>query len=379
MARRAMGSALACLVLTLGLTACEDDIVVVDDPGGVPAAPRALDGFYYAGVVTLTWELAPEWDGEPFRVYGRRVTDASYFFIAEVTSCIDGVCSYQDTNVLGGETYEYYVAAVDPVSGEENATPSSVTIVVPTFTPPPVPDAPRAIALDDALFLTWGTASRGAADFSHYKVYQELSGDAFLLGETDSEGFLDLLAANGETYGYFVTSVDSDGHESSGSVLAEGTPRPDFTAEFMYALGADPSSAGFRFQPDETTSPVGSGTAVDNHFRLESDTNGWWLVPMGSTQVYDAGFTTALKCGPAADEGCVDVSVAPASGYTSLDTQLVVESAYVLRVEGDDGMTHYGVIRVTHLGADQTGDLMIFDWAYQLQPGNPDLVSPVGG
>ena len=377
MTRRAMGSALGCLILMLGLAACEDDVIYVDDD--LPAAPRALQGFYYAGVVTLTWELAPDWVDEPFRVYGRRDSDSDYFFIAEVTSCIDGVCSYQDTNVLGGETYVYYVAAVSPVTGEENPSESSVSIVVPEFTPPPVPDAPRVIALDDATFLAWGAASRNAADFSHYKVYQDLSGEAFLLGETDSEGFLDLLAANGETSAYFVTSVDSDGHESTGSVLAEGTPRPDFTAEFMYDLAADPTASGFRFQSDETTAAVGSGTAADNHFRLESDTSGWWLVPMSGTAIYEAGFTTALKCGVAADAGCTDVSVAPTSGYSTVDVPLVVESSYVLRVEGDDGLTHYGVIRVTHLGTDQVGDLMIFDWAYQLQPDNLDLVSPAGG
>jgi hypothetical protein len=50
----------------------------------------------------------------------------------------------------------------------------------------------------------------------------------------------------------------------------------------------------------------------------------------------------------------------------------------VLRVTGDDGLVHYGVIRVETLGYDQNGyALMIFDWAYQLQAGNPSL-SPVG-
>ena len=61
------------------------------------------------------------------------------------------------------------------------------------------------------------------------------------------------------------------------------------------------------------------------------------------------------------------------------DVPLAVESSYVLRVIGDDGLTHYGVIRVTHLGYDQNGDsIMIFDWAYQLQPGNRSLAPQPG-
>ncbi len=38
-------------------------------------------------------------------------------------------------------------------------------------------------------------------------------------------------------------------------------------------------------------------------------------------------------------------------------------------------MARYGAVRVTLLGTDQAGDeLMIFDWAYQLQAGNPQVV-----
>jgi len=50
------------------------------------------------------------------------------------------------------------------------------------------------------------------------------------------------------------------------------------------------------------------------------------------------------------------------------------QATYVLRVIGDDGAQHFGAIRVSLLGFDQDGAaLMIFDWAYQLQPGNPSL------
>jgi hypothetical protein len=32
------------------------------------------------------------------------------------------------------------------------------------------------------------------------------------------------------------------------------------------------------------------------------------------------------------------------------------------------------VIRVTHVGSAQDGAIAIFDWAFQLQPGNPALI-----
>lgn len=372
-------SVMGFLVLMLSVAACTDDIIYVDENAGVPAAPRALAVTYYAGSVQVTWELAPSWDGEAFRVYSRRVTDSSWFFIAEVTSCVQEFCLYEDLNVVAGETYEYLVSAVND-AGVETDSDVSVEVFVPQFTPPPIPDLPAVIALDNANYVAWGAASRGVADFSHYKIYLDDAGDSFLLGETDSEGFLDLLAANGSTYGYFVTAVDADGHESDGSSVAEGTPRPDFTGEWVYDFFDVPASSGFRFAEDESVLPILDGNDISRHFRLETDVNGWWLVPGPDAAVYPLGFaTTALRCGPAADAACVDLATAPLSGYVVQDLPLATQESYVLRVLGDDGQIHYGVIRVDLLGFDQNDDaLMIFDWAYQLQAGNPDLIEGVG-
>jgi len=112
---------------------------------------------------------------------------------------------------------------------------------------------------------------------------------------------------------------------------------------------------------------------------MEVDADGWWLVPGPGAEVYD-GFweTTALKCGVASDFDCFSLDTAPLTGYTSLDMPLYPQSTYVLRVLGDDGMLHYGAIRVSLLGYDQYGaSIMIFDWEYQLQTGNPNLSSRV--
>ena len=89
----------------------------------------------------------------------------------------------------------------------------------------------------------------------------------------------------------------------------------------------------------------------------------------------EGSYTTALKCGVAADAQCQDWTTAPTSGYVGGDMFLEPELSYMLRVVGDDGQIHYGTIRVALLGTDQTGaEIMIFDWAYQLQAGNPQLV-----
>ena len=362
------------LPLIFALGACtDDDFLVVEDD--YPVAPRELSAWYYDQAVYITWELAPGWNDEAFRVYGRRTSDSGYYLIAEVTNCSGGLCSYTDVNILPDITYEYYVAAVSN-SGTETPTDWSVEVFVPAPVPPADPGSVEAVALDNAVFLRWSANARTAADFSFYRVYLlEGDGSTFLLGETDSEGFLDLLAQNGNTYSYFATAVDDQGHESSGSVAAVGTPRPDYHGEWIYAFEDVPGSSGFRFEVDEMNYPIMEGTSPDRHFRMEVDQDGWWLVPGPGTQIYDGLWeTTALKCGVASDSDCFALDVAPLTGYGSFDMPLYTQSTYVLRVTGDDGQQHYGAIRVELLGYDQDGAaIMIFDWEYQLQAGNPNL------
>ena len=169
--------------------------------------------------------------------------------------------------------------------------------------------------------------------------------------------------------------MDDQGHESFGSETATGTPRPDYHGEWIYAYEDVPTQAGFRFSQDELTYPILDGNDPTRHFRVEVDAGGWWLVPGPGTEVYDGLFeTTALKCGVGSDSDCVALDQAPLVGYTNLDMPLYPQTTYVLRTVGDDGLTHYGVIRVTLLGFDQDGaSIMVFDWAYQLQAGNPNL------
>lgn len=357
--------------LALLTGACSDNTIVTV---AEPAPPRSLSGVFQSGAVILDWELDPNWDGESFRVYSKRSTDPDFFLIAEVTSCAGGVCTYTDVNVGEGQTYQYYVTAVN-IDGIETAS-STISVFVPAFDPPPPPSGVQAVALDGTVYVHWDANARSDPDFSHYRVYLADAGGDFFLGETDSEGFVDQLATNGNTYTYFVSAVDVYGDESAGSATASATPRPDYYGELILAYEDEPGLSGFRFQASESTDPIVHGDSPLRHFRLESDGFGWWLVPGPGTEITQNGvFTTALKCGVAADLGCLDMTVAPASGYTTAPVAAGPELTYALRVVGDDGQIHYGAVRVAILGFDQNdAALMIFDWAYQLQPGNPELV-----
>ena len=373
------------------LAACDSDRgVVIVDPGTDPGQPRdlfatyawVLEGFQNGQPVgypsvQVTWLPPTSWGSEVFRVYGRRASAANFTLIATVTSCTTDGCVYTDRNVAHGQEYEYYVAAHDERTGRETSSDFRDLVRVPASARPAAPVGPEAIGLDGAAFLRWSPNTANGQNVSRYLVYlTRLDGQAYSypVGQTDGTGFLDQRAENGSEYGYRIATVDTMGHVSNLSAEVLAVPRPDFTGELVYAFADSAARSGFRFQSDESTDPILSGTSAGAHWRLESSASGYFIVPLNGTQVTEYGRTTALHCGPGADAGCTAARVAPGSGYTTAPIPVDPEFSYVFRVTGSDGQLHYGVVRVTMLGADQNGrDLMIFDWAYQLLPNEPRL------
>ncbi len=381
------------LTLAAGLLlagACADDPNVIVLPGDPPGEPRDLFARYewvlegFSGTssvghpeVELTWLPPTGWRDEVFRVYGKRASTGTYSLIATVTSCTTAGCVYRDANVAPGTDYDYYVATYDEGSNQETTSEFSELVRVPAASRPAAPVSPVAVALDNAVFLDWGTPSSSVGNVSKFLVYLtrlDTEPFAYAVGQTDGNGYLDPRAANGSEYGYRVATVDTLGHVSNLSAEVFAIPRPDFRGELLYAFADSAQVSGFRFQEDENDNPILAGSSASAHFRLESDATGYRIVPLNGAQVTTFGFTTALVCGPGSDAGCTAARTAPASGYSAAPLYVDPEMSYVFRVTGNDGQLHYGVIRVAMLGSDQNGrDLAIFDWAYQLRPNSPQL------
>lgn len=382
------------LILAAGLllaAACDNDPdVVIVDPGEEPGMPTDLFA-NYAWVledfqngqpvgypsVQVTWLPPIEWDDEVFRVYGKRTSASGFSLIGTVTSCTDVGCVYTDRNVQPGGEYEYYVAAYDETSDLETASDFRDVVAVPGTQRPAPPSNLDAVGLDNAAFVRWTANSSNGNSVSRYVVYlTSLDGESTLYqaGQTDGTGFLDQRAENGSRFGYRIAALDSLGHYSNLSSEVLVSPRPDFSGELVYAFADSAAASGFRFQANEADNPIVVGSSTGAHWRLESDLTGWRIVPLNGTQVTEFGRTTALVCGPGADAGCTAARVAPTAGYTTAPIPVDAEYSYVFRVTGGDGQPHFAVLRVTMLGTDQNGrDLMIFDWAYQSRPNEPQL------
>lgn len=370
--------------------ACDNDPNVIVVPGDEPGQPTDLFATYawvledfqngqpvgYPSV-QVTWLPPVDWNDEVFRVYGKRASDSGFTLIGTVTSCTDLGCVYTDRNVQPGGSYEYYVSAYNESSNQETESDFRDVVAVPGTPRPLPPTTLDGVGLDNAAFLRWSANPANGNSASKYVVYlTSLDGEATLYqaGQTDGTGFLDQRAENGSRFGYRIATLDSLGHYSNLSAEVFVSPRPDFSGELIYAFADSAALSGFRFQSDEADNPILSGTSASAQWRLESDATGWRIVPLNGTQVTEWGRTTALVCGPGSDAGCTAARTAPTAGYTTSSIYVDPEYSYVFRVTGSDGQPHFAVLRVTMLGTDQNGrDLMIFDWAYQTMPNQPQL------
>ena len=98
-------------------------------------------------------------------------------------------------------------------------------------------------------------------------------------------------------------------------------------------------------------------------FRIERRSDGsLWLTPVRS-DVRIALYSTS----PVTDLTSIDVApVRSAFGTGAIEA--VPGYAYVFETRLTDGL-HYAALRVSHVAASY----VIFDWAYQSDPGNPEL------
>jgi hypothetical protein len=144
----------------------------------------------------------------------------------------------------------------------------------------------------------------------------------------------------------------------------------------VYASQANLAQSGFRFWRDLNANGtvqanelglIGSGSAPDVDFVVQRD-------GLGGLQFRPVRAGTGVEAygaGPVGD--LTDIDWAPNQLYSSAPISALVGWGYVFEMDGGDGFARYGAVRVSFVGQDY----LILDWAYQTDPGNPELV--VGG
>jgi hypothetical protein len=110
--------AIAILILPL-VAGCSDDCIECSDPAGTNAPPFPPDGvFSVTGdeVVTVCWNQSTDPGVVAYGIYVNDTEDGTYDWIADVDArdaCSDGLCCFDDTDVLNGETWYYAVTSIN--------------------------------------------------------------------------------------------------------------------------------------------------------------------------------------------------------------------------------------------------------------------------
>lgn len=250
--------------------------------------------------------------------------------------------------------------------------------------PPDVPASLSSTSLDGAVALTWSdnayTADPG--NFQNYRIYstsynldQNLCGNAWQLeGTTVAPEFVVGALANGVPRCFTVTAVSVDGFESDRSPLRNDTPRPDSRNVVVYAFQAQTAGSGFRFWDDlngdrlvqgSELGLIRAGSAPDIDFAVDRDGSGnLFLTPIRpgtGVEYYDANNPV---------EDLTSIDFAANQTYRTTPIQALPGYGYVFEMDGGDGFLRYGAVRVTHVGQN----FLIMDWAFQTDPGNPELI-----
>jgi hypothetical protein len=362
------------LLLLSGLVGCE--VTGATTPID-PAAPTNLsfqlspsgDPNVPLGIL-LTWVPPSNGRAVTFDVYG---LSNSTGWIRRATTTSP---SFHDAGVPQAQ---YYVAAIDD-QGAEMGRSAIVTVDLTNRLPAPL--GLTSTTLNSAIQLSWSdnAVQAGGSTFDHYRVYSSDYSSAqggciapwSFEGSTVSDAFIAGNLTNGVRRCFTVSAISVDGHESIWSDARLDTPRLDARSALVYVGEARTDSAAFVFN-DEVAKKfgiVGATTRTDADFTVNRLSDGTvWMTPARSGSMVRAYATTTLP-------DLTSIDRAPPSGYQATAIQAAPGIGYVFRLDEADG-THYGAMRVQYVAKD----FVVFDWAYQIGVGNPELSAgrAVGG
>lgn len=221
--------------------------------------------------------------------------------------------------------------------------------------PPAVPRGLHSITGDQEVMLIWYENTE--PDLAGYRIYRSLtpSGYYYEIGQTNLDYFLDFGLLNGQTYYYAIVAFDYNDNESDLSYeIVYDTPRPEGYNEQIFDYHEYPDYAGWDFS-------IYSIIPYDHpycDFYFSRVGNASYLYTgRTDTWIQDFGYTESLD----------EITYAPQYGWSTTGVvEAILGHTYIFWIWDN----HFAKVRLRAIGPDY----VIFDWAYQIDPGNPELV-----
>lgn len=250
--------------------------------------------------------------------------------------------------------------------------------------PPDVPASLSSTSLDGAIALTWtdNSYTSDPGTFQNYRIYstsynldQNVCGSSWQLeGTTVAPEFVVGALTNGIPRCFSVTATSVDGFESDRSPLRSDTPRPDSRNIILYATQFQAAGSGFRFWDDLN----GDGAVQANELGLVRSSAGSDIDFFVDRDGVGDLYLTPVRAGTGVEyydnnnpvEDLTSIDFAADRTYRTTGILAIPGYGYVFEMDGGDGFKRYGAVRLSHVGQD----FLILDWAYQTDPGNPELL-----
>jgi fibronectin type 3 domain-containing protein len=185
------------------------------NPSGAttPAIPSGLMATAGNAQVSLTWSTAT--NATSYHVKRATTTGGPYTQVSTPTTA-----TFADTGLTNGTTYFYVVSAVNSAGESANSSEASAKPAAPAQAPN-APTALMATAGNAQVSLSW-SASATATSYN-VKRSTTSGGPYTKISSPSTTNFIDTGLANGITYFYVVSAVNSTG-ESANSTQTSATP-----------------------------------------------------------------------------------------------------------------------------------------------------------
>lgn len=279
---------------------------IVFDPGA-PVAPSNLTAQAGESIgnrnVLLNWTASTSNDVKHYVIEWKASSEADSAYVAYPTVAPANATAITVNNgAFTEQSYDFRIYAVDRENPSNNSTLSNVASATPFIPPLPViappinvvaqPSVSGPLSIDlswensgDGLATRYRLYRKGPADIAFTQILQTVN--AAILTYTDSTGLTE-----GETYEYYLTSLDATLAESGPSTTVSAQPSAAIafeitnltTSKYTHFNGGGEEPADFSLvcsiSPDSVTwsaNPAGSGS-----FSGQSNTGATWTPSNGA-------------------------------------------------------------------------------------------------
>lgn len=215
------------------------------------------------------------------------------------------------------------------------------------------PQDVESITGDNEIILVWSKVQN--PHVVSYRIYRNDKPYGYfeLIDEVSTTSYVDHDVVNGVTYYYALSSVDEFGNESDlTSYPIFDTPRPERRNQRIFAYSYSHDTMGLSGYLLAEFSPVPKDSG-DFYFTYKNGSP--VIICKPSTYIQDMGKTQDLT----------DINWAPDEGWTMESVTLFSGHSYVIWTQDN----HFAHVRLQKI----TGEYILFDVAYQTDPGNHEL------